>query len=345
MINIKVTLSGYNVNSSISQFIGNEENILDGCKFWINKQIDSPDVWFIFENIIDDYESCKINPKNVIFLSAETLYNNEHFLKEPREKFLNQFGYIYSSYETKNNSIKATPFLPWMINANHGDSIYAPSQRDINYFSKVKKIEKTKILSVICSNKDFTPEHSKRLKFVYELKEYFGDSLDWFGNGIDPLEEKWTGIAPYKYHISLENKRKDYLVSEKLYDSFLGMSFPFYYGAPNASDFFPRQSFINIDIEDTKKSIEIIERGIQNNYYEKNIDFLDESKKLVIRDYNLFYRLTKIAKSISDENKISLKKYKLVNLKSFEESYKRKQNYLKKMYYFLRIIKKFIIRK
>ena len=205
MINIKVTLPGYNIKSSISQFTGNEENILDGCKFWINKNVDSPDVWFVFENIIDNYESCNINPENVIFLSAETSYNNEHFLKEPRIKFLNQFGQIHTSYETINNSIKSIPFLPWMINSNHGDSIYAPSRRDINYFSKVRNYEKTKKISVICSNKDFTNGHNKRLQFVYALKEHFGDSLDWFGNGINPLKEKWDGIAPYEYHISLEN--------------------------------------------------------------------------------------------------------------------------------------------
>ena len=345
MINIKVTLPGYNIKSSISQFTGNEENILDGCKFWINKNIDSPDVWFVFENIIDNYESCNINPENVIFLSAETSYNNEHFLKEPRIKFLNQFGQIHTSYETINNSIKSIPFLPWMINSNHGDSIYAPSQRDINYFSEVRNYEKTKKISVICSNKDFTNGHNKRLQFVYALKEHFGDSLDWFGNGINPLKEKWDGIAPYEYHISLENKHKDFVVSEKLFDSFLGFSFPFYYGAPNVSDFFPKESFENIDIEDVDKSIKIIESAINNNYYEKNIAFIEESKNLVIRDYNLFYRLAVIAKSMPQENNTSFKQYKIINLKIFENSYQTKQAYLKKMYNILRKIKNLLIRK
>ena len=345
MINIKVTLPGYNIKSSISQFTGNEENILDGCKFWINKNVDSPDVWFVFENIIDNYESCNINPENIIFLSAETSYNNEHFLKEPRIKFLNQFGQIHTSSETINNSIKSIPFLPWMINSNHGDSIYAPSRRDINYFSEVRNYEKTKKISVICSNKDFTDGHNKRLQFVYALKEHFGDSLDWFGNGINPLKEKWNGIAPYEYHISLENKHKDFVVSEKLFDSFLGLSFPFYYGAPNVSDFFPKESFENIDIEDVDKSIKIIESAINNNYYEKNIAFIKESKNLVIRDYNLFYRLAVIAKSMPQENNMSFKQYKIINLKIFENSYQTKQAYLKKMYNILRKIKNLLIRK
>ena len=52
MINIKVSLPGFNKDLSISQFIGNTDNTLDGCKFWINEQIDSPDIWFVFENVI-----------------------------------------------------------------------------------------------------------------------------------------------------------------------------------------------------------------------------------------------------------------------------------------------------
>ena len=345
MINIKVTLPGFNKDLSISQFIGNTENILDGCKFWINEQIDSPDIWFVFENVIQNYESCKIDPKNIIFLSAETSYNEEHFLKEPRNKFLNQFGATYSSYSTINGSVKSMPFLPWMINSNHGNSIFAPSSRDIHFLAEMDKIEKPKILSVICSDKNFTPGHKKRLDFVFSLKEHFGESLDWYGNGVNPLEKKWSGIAPYKYNISIENKRKNFVISEKLYDSFLGLSFPFYYGAPNVSEFFPEESYSEIDIEDVHKSIEVIEEAINNNAYEENYKYLLQSKNLVLKEYNLFYRLVDIAKEKSTLNKNDLRVHKIINLEKFQHRYETKQRRLKKMYDILRKIKKFIIKK
>ena len=345
MLNIKVTLPGFNNNLSISQFTGNEKNELNDCKFWVNTKIDNPDAWFIFENIGEEYEDCFINPNKIVFLSAETSYQENHFIKEPRKKYLDQFGYIYTPYETKNNSLKDMPFLPWMINSNHGDAIYSPHKRDLNYFLKLEKLEKTKTLSVFCSNKDFTEGHKQRLDFVYGLKEHFGNLIDWYGNGVNPLDEKWEGISEYKYHISIENKNKDFLISEKLIDCFMGLSFPFYYGAPNVSNFFPENSYKNIDIYDLKKSIEIIEGGINNNFYEKNLEALVESKNLACREYNLFYRLSKISKSIVTKEKNSNKRTKIKNLEIYQEKYEKKQKNLQKMFNILRKIKTFLLKR
>ncbi len=345
MINIKVTLPGFNENLTISQFTGNEESVLDDCKFWINKKIENPDIWFVFENITSKEEGCVIDPKKVVFLSAETSYPDNHFLKDPRKNFLKQFGYIYTTYETINKSIKDMPFLPWMINSNHGDSIYSPSPRDVNYFLELEDLKKTKTLSIICSDKDFTEGHKKRLDFAYGLKEHFGDLIDWFGNGINPLDQKWDGISNYKYHISIENKNKDYLISEKLMDSFLGLSFPFYYGAQNTSDFFPKKSFQHIDINDLNKSIEIIEEGINSNLFEQNIKDLIESKRLVCKDYNLFYRLSVLSKQILDRKQNTKKNLIVKNLAFYQDKYERKQKFLQSIFNILRKIKFFLIKR
>ena len=39
MIDIKVTLQGYDKDSSISEFVGNDNNEFNDCRFWINKDI------------------------------------------------------------------------------------------------------------------------------------------------------------------------------------------------------------------------------------------------------------------------------------------------------------------
>ena len=36
---------------------------------------------------------------------------------------------------------------------------------------------------------------------------------------------------------------KNNLISEKLYDSYLGLAFPIYFGAPNSGEYFPKNSF------------------------------------------------------------------------------------------------------
>ena len=77
-----------------------------------------------------------------------------------------------------------------MINSNHGNSIFQPHERNFEYFQNLKKIEKTKLLSVICSDKSVTLV-KKKLEFVKKIKNYFGEDIDWFGNGINQINTKW----------------------------------------------------------------------------------------------------------------------------------------------------------
>lgn len=50
--------------------------------------------------------------------------------------------------------------------------------------------KKTKLISVITSNKAFTKGHLKRIEFVEKLKAYYGDKLDVFGQGFNSFEDK-----------------------------------------------------------------------------------------------------------------------------------------------------------
>ena len=87
------------------------------------------------------------------------------------EKYFDQFTKGFGCYaNNKKNYVSSIPFLPWMIHANHGDDIYANTNLDFDYFYNLNKIEKTIDLSVICSNKSHTPNHSLRLEFVNILK-------------------------------------------------------------------------------------------------------------------------------------------------------------------------------
>ncbi|MBU4348429.1 hypothetical protein KJ671_02965 [Patescibacteria group bacterium] len=149
-------------------------------------------------------------------------------------------------------------------------------------------LPKTKLISVISSGKKSTPGHINRLRFTEELKKYFKDGLDVYGRGINNFADKWDVIAPYKYHIALENISYPDYYSEKLIDAFLAGSYPFYYGCPNVNDYFPIGSLQAIDINDVRGSIEIIEKCLENNVYEKNMDFIKKSRELILEKYNIF---------------------------------------------------------
>ncbi|MFX7025309.1 hypothetical protein ABTI08_20660, partial [Acinetobacter baumannii] len=64
-------------------------------------------------------------------------------------------------------------------------------EKDYDELVELKPFRKTKLMSIVSSDKAFTEGHRKRLDFAKKIKEYFGDSVDLFGRGLNPFEKKW----------------------------------------------------------------------------------------------------------------------------------------------------------
>jgi hypothetical protein len=297
LLKIKISIPSAKERINISQFVGNSNNEHNGCKFYINEEIVDPDFWFILEQPHATDNSCNIDKSRIILLTAEVAHQPGFYDSKKAALFLDQFGEIYTCYEIyRDNVTSDLPFLPWMINSNHGDSIFAKNKRDIDFFKNLTYLEKPKLLSVICSNVRWTNYHVKRISFVTELKKHFKDKLEWFGNGIKPIETKWEGIAPFKYHIVLENQEHYNVITEKLYDSYLGLSFPIYSGASNVFDHFPKDSLSKIYTNDLKGTINTIEKVIEEDYASKFFKNILDSKTIILNNMNLFTRISKISK-------------------------------------------------
>jgi hypothetical protein len=297
VLKIKLSIPGLGSNINISQFVGNLENRYQNCQFYINNSnISEVDFWFVIDDLQFQKESVMVDPDHIFFLTAEQVHNIGYYNSSNKSKFLDQFSKIVSCYDIfRENAEYDIPFLGWMINANHGPSIMAETNRDVNWLKNLTNLEKTRTISVFCSAKTLTPEHQARYKFVEILKKHFGDTLDWYGNGVQSIPEKWDGIAPYKYHIALENQSRHNIISEKIYDSYLGLAYPIYWGAPNLADYFPKESFSQIEILDWRNSIKTIERLLLKDDWNQKLPALIESKNKVLMDYNPFQRITKLA--------------------------------------------------
>lgn len=297
MIKIKLSIPGVGNKINLSQFLGNVDNTHQNCKFYVNDaDVKEVDFWFVIDDLQQSHEEVFVDPEHVYFITGEQVHSLGHYDSLNRSKFLDQFAKIVSCYDIfRDNAEYDLPFLSWMINANHGPSLFESSIRDLNWFQNLSKISKTRTLSVFCSKKIITPEHQARYKFVKLLKNHFGDLLDWYGNGISSIPAKWDGIAPYKYHIVLENQSRHNIISEKIYDSYLGLAYPIYWGAPNLSDYFPKDSFSSIEILDWRGAIRTIEELLSNDPWESKLPSLIKSKNIVITDLNIYSRLAKLA--------------------------------------------------
>ena len=188
--------------------------------------------------------------------------------------------------------------------------------------------------SAITSNKTITKGHIDRFEFANELKYYFGDKVELFGNGVNNIADKWDALKNFKYHVVIENSSYKHYWTEKLADCFLAGTYPFYYGCKNIYDYFPDDSLTEIDIYDRRESFRIIEEGINENIFESSFSGLKKAKELVLNKYNLF----PVIESLTHDQKFGKKK--LITIKPQANTLSASVN-LKK--YAKKIFKKFNI--
>ncbi|HEV7248638.1 MAG TPA: glycosyltransferase family 10 [Shinella sp.] len=156
--------------------------------------------------------------------------------------------------------------------------------------------EKTKVIGTVCSTKrQGHTLHRLRYDFTQAMAARMPD-LDVFGRGHRPVDDKAESIDPYKYHLAIENHLAPHHFTEKLADPFLGLSLPFYFGAPNAADYFPAESFIAIDIRKPDEALAIMRAAIDNGEYEKRLPAILEARRRVLEDHNI---LTLIANVVA----------------------------------------------
>lgn len=258
---------------------------LDGrYRFYINEPIDDPDFVAVQGKAFKETRHFRIARANTLLLTSEPY----SILSYPTG-YCRQFGRVLSCQErlAAPNCVHTHAILPWHVGIEYKPGDY---RVHLTYDDLIGSAfpRKTKLLSVITSNKAFTRGHQERIDFVRRLKERYGDRIDLFGRGIRGFDDKWDVLAPYKYHIAIENSSSRFYWTEKLSDCFLAGTYPIYYGCTNVADYFPQQSFSTIDIRNFDAAVAVIDRILATDTYEQSLPALEESKQLVLGRYNLF---------------------------------------------------------
>jgi len=295
-VRIKLSAPSEYPLADLTQFLS--PRYRDEVEFVLNDSKGEFDAWFVFEESLPSDRETIVPPNRVFFLGAETarplgfFYETEGWIP-----YLSQFSRVYTSgqYYEPNGEV-AHPFLPWMVNANHGPGLLDSHQRNHEFFASLESVDKVHDLSVICSSKGFTPEHRARLRFVEHLKNHFGERMHWFGNGVNPIPEKWTGLAPYRFSIVLENHQAPHVLTEKILDAYLCLTVPIYWGDPGIGKLFPKDSYVGVDLTDIHRSIDAIESALADNTYERASRALLVAKETVLGDLNFLHRIIGIAR-------------------------------------------------
>ena len=324
----KIKLSINSPKDGLLRQTPNNDGIWGDYKFYINENIEECDYWVIYSKGEKQNNQTKVAKKNLILLTGEPepIY---HYAPS----FIRKFGRVLTSRKDINhkNISNIHPAQPWWVGRK------MISNDKIEFVSNYKDLSKennnkTKLISVITSLKGFTQGHKDRINFVKKLKNHFGDKLDVFGKGINGFEDKWDTLKDYKYHIVIENSSYDDYWTEKLADNYLAECFPFYHGCKNIDRYFNTDAYKSIDINNFEKTVEIIEKGIEDNLYENRIKEIRAAKKQVMEKHNIFPML------------INMLEEHDVNAPKKTVSMKHENSYID-LYKIWMIIKRFYIKK
>jgi hypothetical protein len=106
-----------------------------------------------------------------------------------------------------------------------------------------KIYEKTKLVSMICSDKRFT--ELQRFRFNYAIKNK--DKLDLYGNINNHISLKEDGLIDYMFSVCVENDDSDTYFTEKILDCFATGTIPIYKGTKNIVNHFNQNGIIFLD--------------------------------------------------------------------------------------------------
>ncbi|WP_153557928.1 glycosyltransferase family 10 domain-containing protein [Roseimaritima sediminicola] len=250
-------------------------------QFVVNEPLERCDAWVVFEEVPEPL-STVCPPENTLFVSAEP-----PALRAYRGTFLDQFRWVLTCHDVKHRGkIAWQQGHPWHVGVDRDRD--DRSTWDYDRIAADPADQKPSLISTVISTKEITAAHRARRRFVAMLKETLGDQFDVFGRGYLGIADKWDAVAPYRFHLVLENEQRPDYMTEKISDAFLAGAYPFYFGCPNAEQYFPGTAFTPIDIFRPQAAIETILADIAaERDRQRRADVL-EARRRVLNEHNFF---------------------------------------------------------
>lgn len=281
-------LGNYRADAWIRQFPqGHPE--WGNCVFTFDPE-DSRYDWLVVYNDMPSYrleEKLACAHPNTLLITTEP-----STIKSYGPGYLRQFGYVLTSQESwairHPGKVYSQPALQWYY------GLGTKRMKTYDEMLSCPPTDKIKLIATVCSNKQQNHTlHNRRYGFTQELNAVMPE-LDIFGHGVVEIDDKAQALDAYRYHVAIENFIGEHHWTEKLSDVFLGHALPFYCGCTNVYDYFPEESLIPIDIFDSEGSIATIQKAIRDGEYDRRIAAIQEARRRVLEEYNLFAVLSRL---------------------------------------------------
>jgi small GTP-binding protein len=132
-----------------------------------------------------------------------------------------------------------------------------------------KIYEKSKLVSMITSNKSFTPQQKERVIFAENNK----NNIDVYGRGFNDIEKKEYGLKDYMFSVCIENSTYDTYFTEKILDCFATGTIPVYKGTKNITNYFDVEGILFFD--------DVIIKDLTPELYYSKIEFVKNNFEIV----------------------------------------------------------------
>lgn len=216
-------------------------------------------------------------PENVWLAPAEPpneVYASLHDHRPPFTRVLTQ-----SETRTGGPYVQAPTPTAWTV------------LRDYDWLHDCAVPRKTRRLSWITSDKRDFVGHRRRMAFHDQARRQL--DCDFFGRGIQPVDDKWDAHAPYRYALVVENFRGPYYWSEKIIDALMAWSMPIYDGCTRIHEMIPREAVVPINI-DSPSALEEIREVAASDRWERNLDAIAEARRRILDGLQIFPHLERM---------------------------------------------------
>ena len=187
-----------------------------------------------------------------ILWTLESPYFNNNvfdFIKDNLTTIIDTFDLIFTYDDDLLNINDKFQFVPSM-----GSWIKEP---------KIKN--KTKLISMVTSNKTITPQQKFRVDFANTNK----NKIDIYGRGFNEITNKEEGLDDYMFSICIENATHNTYFTEKILDCFLTGTVPVYTGTKNITNFFDTDGILFLDKIDIN--------DLTHNLYQSKIKSIEDN--------------------------------------------------------------------
>jgi len=192
---------------------------------------ESSDISFYIDDSLRQAFSHKNSKKKYGWL-LESKYITPGIYQDVRSNYEKYFEVFESIFTNSKELTKIDSRFKWCLTSS-------------TWIKNPKVYEKTKMISMISSNKKMCEGHIERLKWV----EKIGDQVDLYGRGFNEIENKEEGLCDYMFSVAIENGSYDGFFTEKILDCFATGTIPVYKGAPDIGEYFNTDGIIQLSEE------------------------------------------------------------------------------------------------